>query len=310
MFVSTLVPALVSRWACSRRLEEARLSVPALETVVSFTIVAPEGSADSILRAMSGLVARLDSVLDYRGQGGLGELNRTGRGVPDGDLRLLLHRAFVLRDETGGAFEPCILPLVVLWGFHDEPRVPSPAEIDSALALCGPSCCRMSGDTIVLAPGSGVDLGAVAAGFIADRAFELAMESGAVAALVDAGGEIRCGGDRDWRIAIRHPREDGFWDVITVSDCAVSTSGDYEAFLLSDGARFCHILDPNTGLPESGVASVTVVARTCTVADGLSTALAVGGPDLVEAVPDSLWTGVLFVLETDSGLVERRFGVL
>ncbi|NLP06487.1 FAD:protein FMN transferase [Candidatus Fermentibacteria bacterium] len=302
--------AAVHRWSCSKRLEEARLSVPALETVVSFTVVAPEGSADSILQAMSRLVASLDPVLDYRGRNGLGELNRAGRGVPEGDLRLLLVQAFMLRDATGGAFEPCILPLVGLWGFHDEPRVPSSAEIDSARALCGPRCCRMAGDTLVLSPGSGIDLGAVAAGFAADRAFDLAMESGAVAALVDAGGEIRCGGDREWRIAIRHPREDGFWDVLEVSDCGVSTSGDYESFVMSDGARFCHILDPSTGMPESGVASVTVVAGNCTVADGLSTALAVGGPDLLEIVPESLWTGVLFVLETDSGLVERRFGVL
>ncbi len=310
MLASTLALASVIRLACSKRLEETRLSVPALETVVSFTVVAPEGASDSILSAMSALVTKLDSILDYRGRGGLGELNRAGRGVPEGDLRLLLDQALMLRDATGGALEPCILPLVSLWGFHDEPRVPSPAEIDSAMALCGPRCCRMVGDTLVLSPGSGIDLGAMAAGFAADRAYDLAMESGAVAALVDAGGEIRCGGDREWRIAIRHPRAEGFWCILEVSDCAVSTSGDYESFVQSDGARLCHILDPSTGMPESGVASVTVVSGTCSVADGLSTALAVGGPDLLETLPDSLWTGVLFILETDSGLVERRFGDL
>jgi thiamine biosynthesis lipoprotein len=276
-------------------------------SLASITIEAEPALADSILGRMQDLLLEIEIDTDPFGDGSLGTLNRLGRGVPGPHAARLLEAADALGRATGYALDPTVAPLVALWGFHGTPAVPDSAAVDSVLALTGWAHVHSSGDTIILDPGASLDLGAIAPGYAADMLYELAVGMGAEAALVEVGGEIRCGG-RPWTIAVRHPRSDGFWGGVEVADGAVSTSGDYENFIEVDGVRFCHILDPCTGWPEQGVASVTVMAPTCLIADGLSTALAVRGPALLDSLPDSLWSGAMFLVVSGDTLVERRFG--
>lgn len=278
-------------------------------TISSITLVCDEGSSEAILRSLDSLLSSLESELAADGPGTCGILNRTGRAAltPDFDAVLALSRE--MSQATGGSFDPSIAPVVSLWGFHSgNPAVPDSSDVDSALALGGLGFVELSGDSVFMPPGHSIDLGAIVPGYAADRAFELAMGLGADQALIEIGGEIRCGGRDEWRVAVTHPRADGFWDVVEVGDCGVSTSGDYENYIERDGVRFCHILDPRTGWPEQGVVSVTVVAHTAGIADALSTALAVRGPSLLGSMPDTLWQGVLFILQSDTGLVEQRYG--
>src|SRR6185436_9144945 len=99
-------------------------------------------------------------------------------------------------------------------------------------------------------------------------------------------------GDRAWRLGIQDPRgpADRIFASLELSDSTFSTSGDYERFFIKDGRRYHHILDPATGEPAQGSRSVTIVAKSATVADGLSTGVFILGPEagmaLIERLPD------------------------
>ncbi len=310
VLAASLLAAVAVRIARSPAREtEQRRTVEAMGTLATIIVVAPEGVSDSILDASAALLRRLDGDLDTRGTGSVGRLNRTGSCTPSPDLRRLYLLSLDLCEATGGAFDPSLAPLVHLWGFDSVPSLPDSSSIDSALALCGTGHISLADGRMRADPGSGLDLGAVAAGYAADRCYELAMGMGAEAFLVDVGGEIRCGGDRTWRIAVRHPRGEGFHSVIEMCGGAVSTSGDYESFFVQDGRRYSHLLDPMTGRPSDRTASVTVRADGAATADALSTAFAVAGEGC--PVPDSLYRGAMFLLDGGGeGLVERRLGSL
>jgi thiamine biosynthesis lipoprotein len=274
-------------------------------TLASVIVEAPGGSAAAIADSVERFVGELDRELDRHGDGALGRLNATGSAASSPRLAELLRISLEMHAATGGAFDPSLGPLTDLWGFDSVPAFPAARELDSALSLCGIDRIGFSDDGVTLEPGSALDLGAIAPGYAADAACELAMSLGAVSALVDMGGEIRCEGSRTWRIAVRSPRGGGWLRVLEARSLAVSTSGDYESCFEQDGVRYSHILDPSTGMPARVPASVTVIARSAAVADALSTAIAV---DTSTAVPESLATGVLMVFDHGGELVEVERG--
>jgi thiamine biosynthesis lipoprotein len=112
--------------------------------------------------------------------------------------------------------------------------------------------------------------------------------------MVQAGGDLFASGapgDRPWRLGIANPRgaPDESFATVELRDRTLSTSGDYERFFIHEGQRYHHILDPDTGQPARGCVSVTIVAESATVADGLSTGVFILGPKaglaLVERLP-------------------------
>jgi thiamine biosynthesis lipoprotein len=118
--------------------------------------------------------------------------------------------------------------------------------------------------------------------------------------LVQAGGDLFASGqrgDRPWRVGIQDPRAptdaersgDTSFAMLSLSDSAFNTSGDYERFVIDHGKRYHHILDPRSGFPVTATRSVTVLAPTSFEADTLDTALFVMGPErgmrLVESLP-------------------------
>jgi thiamine biosynthesis lipoprotein len=141
---------------------------------------------------------------------------------------------------------------------------------------------------VELGPGQGFDLGGIAKGAVVDSVADYLQGQGYPDFLIDAGGDILVSGlkqGRDpWRIAIRHPRDSqAVLGVLSLGEkslrIAVVTSGDYERYFESGGRRYHHILNPRTGYPAEGLVSVTVIAPDCTLADALSTAVFVLGPE-------------------------------
>jgi thiamine biosynthesis lipoprotein len=226
------------------------------------------------------------------------------------ETRELVGRALEVCREVDGALDVTILPVSEAWGFRDERyRVPDSAELAAALEPVDFRQVRLSGDSVWLAGTAQLDLGAVAVGAAVDRAVGLLKEAGAKQGLVDAGGDIRVFGDRVWRIGIQNPRGPGVIRVHQLMDRAVSTSGDYQKYFESDGRRYHHIIDPRTGYPADGCASVTVFAPTAFEADAYATAAFVLGPeaahDILGLHPD---IGAVFHEEDASSLREVTVG--
>lgn len=247
---------------------------PALGTLVEVTIY--DGDAVTTTVALRELRAALQVIDDDWAAWGDGALAQYNAGATvDPALAGVLADAETMAVASGRLFEPRIGALVELWGFHDGERLPGPppdAEVIRAW---------LEGDLPTR-----VDLGAYAKGAALTRAAAVLREHGIGHALINAGGDIIALGDaghRAWQVGIRHPRTPGVLAGVALADGeAVVTSGDYErAFEWAD-ERYHHILDPRTGWPAPGTASITVIARNAAHADAAATALFVAGDDWPE----------------------------
>jgi len=222
---------------------------------------------------------------------------------------------------THGAFDITIAPITRLWGF-DAPtnRIPSSEDVQAALSLVGFEMIHLddcNGGTISLdRPGMGLDLGGAAKGYAVDEAVRKLKEAGITAGIVNAGGDLRAFGTKPggspWHIGIQDPRhQDRIIGSILLDDMALVTSGDYERYIIHEGVRYHHIIDPKTGWPARGCMSVSVASSKALDADILSTAIFVLGPeegmDLIERLPgiDGMIVNAHGRVSVSSGWKER-----
>jgi len=208
------------------------------------------------------------------------------------ELLEVLERALEIGEQTGGALDVTIGPLVDAWGFGPPghpPEPPSDAEILRLLAASGPEHLvldRHAAAVTKRVPGLRVDLSAIAKGYAVDRVAEALAAEGLDRFLVEIGGELRALGTGEtgepWRLAVERPRTEGrsVQLIVPLTSGSLATSGDYRNYYEVDGERITHILDPRTGRPITHrLASVSVVDPLCVRADALATALMVLGPD-------------------------------
>jgi len=227
-------------------------------------------------------VARIEARYSrYRDDSLTTRINRAAGGdaVPiDAETAALLRyadRCFALSD---GRFDITLGVLRRVWDFRAAtPRLPSPAALDAARALIGWQDVEWDDHAIRLPrAGMEIDFGGIGKEYAADRVATICREHGVDAGLVNLGGDVRAIGaqpdGRPWRVGIRHPRDpERAIAVLDVVDAAVATSGDYERFVEIDGVRYCHVLDPRTGMPVAHWQSVSVVAPLAIVAGSLAT---------------------------------------
>jgi thiamine biosynthesis lipoprotein len=238
------------------------------------------------------------------------EVARINGEAPQGPAAISADTATVIAEAlrvwalSERAFDITLEPLVRAWGFLGGPRrVPSAAEAAAAFARVGSERImldRAAGTIAFTDPGTRIDLGGIAKGFAVDRAAEALAAQGVPDALVDLTGNMRAiGSPADapaWRIGIRdpHDRMTHFARLHIPAGHGISTSASYEQFILHDGKRCGHLLDPRTGKPAEGFSSVTIVAPTALEAEGWSTALFVLGPrDAKRLAPSA--QGVSFI---------------
>lgn len=139
-----------------------------------------------------------------------------------------------------------------------------------------------------------IDLGGIAKGYAVDRGIEVLKTCGIDHAMVTAGGDTRIIGDRGgrpWMTGIRDPRnKEAAAVLIPLDDTAISTSGDYERYFIEKGKRYHHIIDPRTGKSAEACRSVSILAPTATMTDGLSKTVFILGPkkglEFIEKLPD------------------------
>lgn len=257
-------------------------------------------------------------------EGELAALNRAltqrGRYETTPEMAGLVGAAQRIHAASDGAFDPGVGALVALWGFNGAeppPALPDAAAVAAVRERSG-SIGELVVDDRLIRVAAGVatdaasarsftlDLGGIAKGAAVDRIVARLEALGIAPALVNAGGDLRVVGtrpDRDWRIGIQAPRDDGLLGSVTLyGGEAAFSSGDYERFVERDGERLHHILDPRTGFPATATRAVTVIAPDGTTADGAATAIFVAGDDWRE-VAERL--GVDAVLRVDAaGIVE------
>ena len=228
-------------------------------------------------------------------------------------------------EETGGAFDATVGPLVGFWGFGAEPATEPPdmARLKAAKGVVGYRRLKVQPRPATLEKLAEVrvDFSAIAKGFAIDRMAVALDEASCSAYLIEFGGEARAFGSAPdggpWRVGVEPPG-DGWRSpiVLRIQDGAVATAGDYRQFreptaaereLLPAGqTRISHIVDPRSGLPVGhALASVTVVAQEAMFADAYATALFVLGAEAGMAFAESHAIAALFVERGDHGLEIR-----
>jgi len=236
---------------------------------------------DDALKEVEALEKKLSVTIETSE---IAKANATGSAALSTVTAELLTRALELCEETDGALDITVYPLVRAWGFTTgETRVPGEEEIRELLPYVDYRRVAL-GYSVTLEDGMAIDLGSVAKGFACDKmARRLKDVTGS--ALIDFGGNICAIGAKpdgsDWRIGVRSPEGNDLLGVLSVRDRFVVTSGGYErCFTDADGNLRWHIIDPKTGYPaRNGLLSVTVVGTKGIRCDALSTALFVMGTE-------------------------------
>ena len=225
-----------------------------------------------------------------------------------------------LYELTDGAWDGTIMPVVNLWGFGGskiKKRVYEKEEIDKFIPDIGFNQIAIIENRYIVKKKASIalDFGSIAKGYAVDIISELLDRKGINNYIVEIGGEVFASGLRKdgkyWKIGINRPQKDASYDnvhkAVFLYNKALATSGDYRNFFVKDGTRYSHVMNPKTGYPVSnGVVSVSILADTCTFADGLATAVMVlgheSGLELVNRLNNV--ECLIIVQEKDGALVD------
>lgn len=232
------------------------------------------------------------------------------------DFLAVMQVAQHIYELTDGAWDGTVKPLVNLWGFGNTQHpqhVPDGAVIETTIRKVGFKYIRIieKGFLQKHVEKLSLDLASIAKGFAVDQISALLKAEGMENFLVEIGGEVYAAGNRKdgrpWRVGINQPDASASlvqtYQVVPLHNRAMATSGDYRNYFEIQGRRYSHIIDPRTGYPvDNGVVSASVVADSCTFADGLATALMVMGPKeglgLVASLKD---VAALIIVRNDDG---------
>ncbi len=263
------------------------------------------------------------SMSNWRADSELSRLNAAASPAPvpiSDPLALVLETALRAHEESGGAFDITVGPLLRLFGFgpdgDPESAAPDPEEVDSIRTRVGShllSLERRDAQATLQrqVPGVELDLSGIAKGYAADRVSAALTERGFAEHLVEIGGEIQARGE--WTVGVQDPSggiATAVHRAFPVRDLGMATSGGYRDFRPAGGdeeGRFwTHILDPRLGRPvERRAGSVTVLADSCLEADAWATALYVLGPAEGLELAEQRGIAALFLTAGPDGAVEE-----
>ncbi len=265
------------------------------------TLTKWHNQVDSVLREINRQMST------YQPQSEISQFNTWPAGRPfhvSPDFMNVLRLSLRIYRESDGAFDVTVGPLVDLWGFGKEGKRSTPPgadEIKKALAKVGSDHVRIAGDSLIVkeVPGLQLDFSAVAKGYGVDAVAALLSRNKIQNYMVEIGGEVLVRGTKfgkHWRIGIDRPSPglapgQQLDAILQLTDKTMATSGDYRNFFTFHDTLFSHEINPKTGKPvHNGVASVTILAPSCALADAMATAIMVMGEkrgmEWVESKPE------------------------
>ena len=203
------------------------------------------------------------------------------------DFKQLFLLSKNINENTKGAFDPTVYPLVKIWGFDNNGsinKLPEEKSIHNILSEIGFSKIKIKGNSLYkLNKKIKLDFSAVAKGYGVDAVSKYLLSINIQNFKVEIGGEVYCNGkkfNRQWKIGLQNPfygsDTNKILKIISLNNMALATSGNYHNYFEIDGIRYSHTIDPSTGFPVThDIVSVSVVAKNCATADAYATALMV-----------------------------------
>ncbi len=261
-------------------------------TDVTITVVAKNAhDGEAAIDAGMAELRRLDAMMSlYKESSELTRVNLAAGKHPvrvSPEMIEVVERAAKISALSNGVFDITVGPLVVLWQMRlKQGTVPTDGEIARVRALVNYRDIivdRKASTLFLKKTGMIMDFGGMK-GYLADRVADLIKKRGITNAIIAVAGDIWVLGHREngapWKIGVQHPREhDKTLAVLEFSDKYISTSGDYERFVIREKKRYHHIIDPRTGKPSTGVISVTLIGDQGAVIDPLTKVPFILGPE-------------------------------
>ena len=260
-------------------------------TFYHFTYQSSEDLHDSLRAELQ----KVDESLSmFNPQSTLRRLNSGATDSTDALFREVFRLSQQVSEATGGAFDITVAPLVNAWGFgYKNGALPDSATVDSLRQFVGFHHVSLTDDDRLVRddPRTVLDCGAVAKGFGVDQVARFLRARGILNYMVEIGGEVVVSGEnpqgQQWHVGVSRPTDDptsqstALDTVLTLSEGALATSGNYRNFYVTDdGRRVAHTINPATGYPiQHNILSATVLAPTCAEADAFATSFMVLGLD-------------------------------
>lgn len=217
-----------------------------------------------------------------------------------------------ISDETDGAFDITVAPLVNAWGFgFKNSTMPSPYQVDSLRQIVGYQKVSLENGRIKKKdPRIMLDCSAIAKGYGCDVVAKFLRSRGIKNFMVEIGGEIVTSGlnpDRlPWKVGVTKPSEDSLstshelQTILNVTDMAMATSGNYRNFYYKGGKKYAHTIDPKTGYPvQHNILSATVIAKSCAGADAYATSFMVMGLEKAQKVMERRPELMAYIIYSD-----------
>jgi thiamine biosynthesis lipoprotein len=281
-------------------------------TIVDKTAASAEGNIDTVIKE----VTRIENLIsDWRPYTQVSMVNQNAGIKPvkvDKEVFDLTVRALDLSRLTNGAFDISFAAMDKIWKFDGSMRkMPSPEAVRQSVAKVGYQNIVLDPEnsTIFLKlKGMKIGFGALGEGYAADRCREMMVARGIPAGIVNGSGDMSTWGrqpdGKNWTIGLTNPAQpEELLAVIPLKDQAIVTSGNYEKFVIFDGVRYSHIINPATGYPATGLQSVSILGTSTEQANGLSTSIMVIGREaglkLLKTFPK-----LSYVLISDNGKVD------
>jgi FAD:protein FMN transferase len=267
------------------------VTMPLMGTVVNLTMVCDTDLAGPAAGAAFGEIERIEKLMSpVRPGSDIYRLNHEGAAAPvtvSKETYDIIKKSVDISGETDGCFDITFAALERLWNYKDRNFTPpSPGAVAALLPLVGSKNIILDrdGNKVSFArPGMKIGLGAIAKGYAVMKGVEALKGKGVKSGIVDAGGDLQVFGKKlfsPWVTGLRHPRKESILLTIDLDDMdAIATSGDYERFVMCNGVRYHHIINPHTGSPAKGLVSVSVISKSPVLSDAFATAIFVMGLD-------------------------------
>jgi thiamine biosynthesis lipoprotein len=201
----------------------------------------------------------------------------------------LIERSLTISKLTDGAFDISYASIDEIWHFDGSmTEMPSQGRIKQSVEKIGYKNIILNKEkqTVFLKiKGMKIGFGAIGKGYAADKTKELLISKGVEAGIINASGDMNTWGKQpngeNWTVAITNPmNKEKAFAMMPITNGAVVTSGDYEKFVIFNGTRYSHIINPKTGMPSTSIISVSVFASSAELADALATAIFVMGTEV------------------------------
>ncbi|GIZ07623.1 FAD:protein FMN transferase [Flavobacterium sp. UMI-01] len=255
-------------------------------TLVAKDSITAEENIDEIITE----IARIENLIsDWKPDSQISKVNQNA-GIQavkvDSEVIQLTQRALKLSSITKGAFDISFAAMDKIWKFDGSmTQMPSAMTVKKSVAKVGYQNIEIDTiqSTIFLKnKGMKIGFGALGEGYATDKCRTMMLKKGIQAGIINATGDMSVWGKhpngKPWNIGVTNPfQSTDLLGVISVEEGAITTSGSYEKYVILDGKRYSHIINPATGYPSTGLCSVTIVGPSAEQANGLSTSIMVLG---------------------------------